>query len=189
MHTHSGCSRCPPQQLSAEFSALKQRLARFTAFVVLLVFSAASHADPAVDWPQKGWNVVVTEKPYADLVEDLHHAIEQADMLVVTEASPTEAAARRGETIPGNRVIGVFRNDFAVRIIRESVPAMIEAPLRFYVTENDAGSATLSWKTPSAVFAPYGQGDDDELADIANELDELFVRIANHATDNQGSFE
>ena len=75
----------------------------------------------------------------------------------------------------------MFRNDFAVRIIRESVPAMIEAPLRFYVTENDSESATLSWKTPSAVFAPYGQGDDDELAKIASELDELFTRIADNA--------
>lgn len=184
MYTHSGYSHCSPQHLSAEWSALRQRLGSFAAFVVLLVFSATSNADTAVDWPQEGWNVVVTEKAYADLVKDLRHAVEQADMLVVTEASPTDAAARRGETIPGNRVIGVFRNDFAVRIIRESVPAMIEAPLRFYVTENDSESATLSWKTPSAVFAPYGQGDDDELADIANELDELFARIANHATDN-----
>ncbi|MDR5884543.1 DUF302 domain-containing protein [Vreelandella janggokensis] len=126
--------------------------------------------------------MITTEIAYADLVEDLRRAVEQADMLIVTEASPTDAAARRGETIPGNRVIGVFRNDFAVRIIRESVPAMIEAPLRFYVTENDAESATLSWKTPSAVFAPYGQGDDDELAHVASELDALFMHIANFAT-------
>lgn len=188
MHTHSGCSRCSPQRLPTEFSMLRQRLGRFAALVVLLVLSTTSNADKAVDWPQDGWNVIATEKPYAALVDDLRRAIEQADMLVVTEASPTDAASRRGETIPGNRVIGVFRNDFAVRIIRESVPAMIEAPLRFYVTEDDAESATLSWKTPSAVFAPYRQNDDDELAAIASELDELFTHIANHAIDNQGSF-
>ncbi|QNI03908.1 DUF302 domain-containing protein [Halomonas sp. SH5A2] len=150
---------------------------------MLLSFSLTSNADQPTDWPQQGWNVMVTEKPYAVLVEDLRSAISDADMFVVTEASPTNAAAQRGETIPGNRVIGVFRNDFAVRIIRESVPAMIEAPLRFYVTEDASGSATLSWKTPSDVFAPYSQGDDDELAHIASELDELFTRIAKNATD------
>jgi len=159
----------------------RQRLSTLLMGFLLFSFSLTSNADTAVDWPQEGWNVVVTEKAYVDLVENLRRAVEQADMLVVTEASPTDAAARRGETIPGNRVIGVFRNDFAVRIIRESVPAMIEAPLRFYVTENDSESATLSWKTPSAVFAPYGQGDDDELAKIASELDELFTRIADNA--------
>ena len=142
--------------------------AHFWVFAALvLAISHSANADEPIQWPQEGWNVVATEKAYADLVEDLRRAVEQADMLVVTEASPTDAAARRGETIPGNRVVGVFRNDFAVRIIRESVPAMIEAPLRFYVTEDASGSATLSWKTPSAVFAPYGQGDNDELADIA----------------------
>lgn len=153
-----------------------------------LSISYSVNADEPTQWPQEGWNVVVTEKAYADLVEDLRSAVADNDMLVVTEASPTAAAAQRGETIPGNRVVGVFRNDFAVRIIRESVPAMIEAPLRFYVTEDASGSATLSWKTPSEVFAPYSQGDDDELANIARELDELFTRIANNATDNQGSF-
>ncbi|MEA2117066.1 DUF302 domain-containing protein [Halovibrio sp. HP20-50] len=184
MHTYLGCSCYLPQRLRAAFSAPIQRLGKLAALFVLLAFSATSNADASIDWPQEGWNVVVTDKSYVDLVDDLRRAVEQADMLVVTEASPTEAAARRGETIPGNRVIGVFRNDFAVRIIRESVPAMIEAPLRFYVTEDDSESATLSWKTPSAVFAPYGQGDDDELAHIASELDELFTRIANNATDN-----
>ncbi|KPQ26205.1 MAG: hypothetical protein HLUCCA13_00505 [Halomonas sp. HL-48] len=148
-----------------------------------LVISHSANAEEPIQWPQEGWNVVITDKAYADLVEDLRSAVAENDMIVVTEASPTDAAAQRGETIPGNRVIGVFRNDFAIRIIRESVPAMIEAPLRFYVTEDDAESATLSWKTPSAVFAPYGQNDDDELAAIASELDELFTRIANHATD------
>ncbi|MCL7930395.1 DUF302 domain-containing protein [Halomonas llamarensis] len=157
-------------------------LATLFVFSVLLTLPLTVNADEHGDWPQEGWDVIKTEKGHSALVEDLREAVLNTDMFVVTEASPTAAAARRGETIPGNQVIGVFRNDFAVRIIRQSVPAMIEAPLRFYVTENPSGTATLSWKTPSAVFAPYAQNNGGELAQIASELDEIFARIADLAT-------
>ncbi len=59
---------------------------------------------------------------------------------------------------------------------------MIEAPIRFYVTENADGTATLSYKTPSAVFAPYIDEGGAELAAIAGELDAIFAAIAKGAT-------
>lgn len=158
------------------------RVASFLVLSVLLTVSFTVNADEHGDWPQEGWEVIETDKGYSQLIENLHEAVLEANMFVVTEASPTAAAVARGETIPGNRVIGVFRNDFAVRIIRLSVPAMIEAPLRFYVTETPTGTATLSWKTPSAVFASYTQDSDSELTEIASELDEIFARIADLAT-------
>ncbi|MGO2008201.1 hypothetical protein [Vreelandella alkaliphila] len=146
-----------------------------------LLISQSASAEKPVIWPQDGWNVINTDKSYATLVDDLRLAIVEADMLIVTEASPTAATAERGETIPGNRVIGVFRNDYAVEIIRQSVPAMIEAPLRFYVTEDSPNASTLSWKTPSTLLMPYDQENID-LENIANELDILFQRIASNAT-------
>lgn len=151
------------------------------ATLALLISQPASAEKPVI-WPQDdGWNVINTDKSYATLVDDLRLAIVEADMLIVTEASPTAAAAERGETIPGNRVIGVFRNDYAVKIIRQSVPAMIEAPLRFYITEDSPNASTLSWKIPSTLLMPYDQENID-LENIANELDMLFQRIANNAT-------
>ncbi|UYV20072.1 DUF302 domain-containing protein [Halomonas qaidamensis] len=138
-------------------------------------------ASESVDWPDEGWTVISSEKSYATLLDDLHQAVADVGMAVVTEAGPTEAAAERGEIIPGNRVVGVFRNDFAVAIIRESVPAMIEAPLRFYVTEDSSDSATLSWKIPSHVFAPYINQKTPTLADQAQALDALFQQIGESA--------
>jgi len=137
-------------------------------------------------WPQKDWHVIPTEQGYSALLEHLKQAVDANEMGVVTEAGPTQAAAQRGVEIPGNRVVGVFRNDFAVDILRLSVPAMIEAPIRFYVTENEDGTGTLSWKKPSAIFAPYvADLDDDEraaaLADKASELDAIFEKIADES--------
>lgn len=80
--------------------------------------------------------------------------------------------------IPGNAVFEVFRNDYAVRMLEASVPAGIEAPLRIYVTENPDQTATLVYRLPSAVFAPYGKA---QLDAMARELDPIFEKIVSDA--------
>lgn len=131
--------------------------------------------------PREGWAVHKTEKPYAQLIDDLKSAVKANKFGVVTQAGPTGAAKRRGITIPGNRVIGVFNNVYAVRTLELSTAAMIEAPIRFYVTETPDGTGTLSYKTPSMVFAPYFDEAGSDLEDIAAELDTAFAQIADMA--------
>lgn len=140
--------------------------------------AAAAQSAPAPE----GWRVVETDKDFATLLADLKAAVAAEKMAVVTEAGPTEAAAARGETIPGNRVVGVFRNDFAVTIIRAAPDAMIEAPVRFMVTEDADGGATLAYKRPSFVFAPYAAQGGEALSDASVALDAIFARIADAAT-------
>ena len=132
--------------------------------------------------PRPGWQVVETDMTHADLLERLVEAVPEERMGVVTQAGPTGMARRRGIDIPGNRVVGVFNNDYAVRILELSTAAMIEAPIRFYVTENVDGTATLSWKEPSFVFAPYTEEGGDALVRMAEELDDRFSAIAERAT-------
>ena len=133
--------------------------------------------------PREGWAVHDTGLSYDALLERTRAAIRAEEMYLVTEAGPTGAAAGRGIEIPGNRVLGVFRNDYAVRAVRLSVPAMIEAPIRLYVTEDADGTATLSYKTPSHVFAPYMAEGGPDLEALAQELDAVFARIAEAATE------
>ncbi|MFG6157431.1 DUF302 domain-containing protein [Halomonas sp. 1390] len=154
---------------------------RLVIWLLLLVVALPVSAEPR--WPDEGWQVTPTSLAYDDLLSALREAVEAEGMFVVTEAGPTEAAANRGITLPGNRVVGVFRNDYAVRILRLSVPAMIEAPMRFYVTEHEDGGATLSWKTPTHLLAPYVDAAGEELATVGRELDTLFADIAKRATE------
>ncbi|MCE8554035.1 DUF302 domain-containing protein [Ruegeria pomeroyi] len=156
------------------------RLAILTLFVCLALPALAGDLSP-----RPGWAVHATAKTHAQLVEDTRVAITANGLGIVTQAGPTEAAARRGITIPGNRVIGAFNNDFAVRILALSTAAMIEAPIRFYVTENTDGTATLGYKLPSRVFAPYLDEGGDELAAIAAELDARFAAVAAQAIASQ----
>ncbi len=127
-----------------------------------------------------GWSVTKTSHGYQDLIARLNAAVKANKMGLVTRASATLGAKSLGKTIPGNMVVGVYRPDFAIRMLEASVPAGIEAPIRFYITENDDGTATLSYKTPSAVFAPYRDGG-GKLEEMAKELDALFAKIAREA--------
>jgi uncharacterized protein (DUF302 family) len=78
-------------------------------------------------------------------------------------------------------VIGVYRNDYARRMLEASLAAGIEAPIRFYLTENSDGSSTLSYRAPSAVFEPYFDEGGDALKALAGELDIVFAAIADRA--------
>ncbi|MBM7066807.1 DUF302 domain-containing protein [Actibacterium sp. 188UL27-1] len=152
-------------------------------FVIILWVSAllASMASAEDLTQREGWVVMPTPKPFDQLVDDVKAAVTANKMGVVTQAGPTEAAKARGITIPGNRVIGVFNNIYAVRILQLSTAAMIEAPIRMYVTENADGTATLSYKTPTLVFTPYMAAADPDLATVAQELDDIFESIAQAA--------
>ncbi len=143
----------------------------------LLLVTAASAEITA----RPGWEIHASSKDYATLLADLKSAVKDQGLAVVTEAGPTDAAAARGITLPGNRVVGVFANDYAVEILGLSTAAMIEAPIRFYVTEEADGTATLAYKTPTYVFAPYLPEAGDKLGSVAARLDAAFAAIATSA--------
>lgn len=137
---------------------------------------SASQAGNATPYP--GTKVIKTDFAYPALTGRLMKAIRKNKMGIVARASATIGAKSIGVTIPGNMVVMVFRPDFAVRMLKASVPAGIEAPLRFYVTENADGSASLTYRTPSSIFAPYGSPDLDRLA---GEIDIMFENIVRDA--------
>ena len=59
-----------------------------------------------------------------------------------------------------------------------SVPAGIEAPIRIYVTEDADGKVGVTYRTPSALFAPYGNA---QLDTMARELDPIFDKVVRDA--------
>lgn len=149
---------------------------------ILITLSAATAGTVK---PRDGWVVIDTDQSFPTLVGHLKSAIKGERMGIVTSASASEGAKAAGITIPGNRIVGVFRNDFARRMLSASVSAGIEAPVRFYITENPDGTATLSYKKPSFVFAPYLDDGNAKLKVLAGELDEIFARIASSTTEEK----
>jgi uncharacterized protein (DUF302 family) len=125
-----------------------------------------------------GTRTVASPHGFDATVSRLEKSIEANKMGLVARASASAGAAARGVKIPGNVVLMVFRNDYAVRMLAASVPAGIEAPLRIYVTQDARGKVGVTWRTPGAVFAPYRKA---ELDALARELDAIFEKIVGDA--------
>ena len=100
-------------------------------------------------------------------------------MGIVGNACATCGAKNIGVTIPGNRVMMIFNPHFAVRMLKASEAAGIEAPVRLYITEQPNGKARLTYRLPSHVFGAYKVPALDEMA---KELDIIFERIVRQAT-------
>ncbi|MGH8698288.1 MAG: DUF302 domain-containing protein, partial [Burkholderiales bacterium] len=128
--------------------------------------------------PYPGTVTLRSDHGFNDLVGRIEKSIEANKMGLVSRASASGGAAARGVKIPGNAVLMVFRNDYAVRMLAASVPAGIEAPLRLYVTEGQDGKASITYRRPSAVFAPYQNA---ELDKLARELDPVLEKIVRDA--------
>ena len=157
---------------------INRRLSRrlVPALIGLSLTATALVAQAATGYP--GTHTDWTPYRYPVLLKRLIAAVKAHHMMVVARASASRGAAARGITIPGNAVIMVFRNDFAVTMLKDSVAAGIEAPLRIYVTANRQGTADITYRTPSAVFAPYHNL---ALNRLAHTLDPIFAAIVQSA--------
>ena len=143
--------------------------------------AAALLAGPAPAAPE-GLVTAKTPHSYKALIERLNTAVKAHKMGLVTRASATVGAkAAFDKVIPGNMVVGVYHPRFAVPMLEASIPAGIEAPIRFYITENDDGTASLTYRKPTVIFAPYEDGG-EKLKKLAKDLDEVFASIAKQAT-------
>ena len=152
---------------------------RYVAIATALVL--ASTAAPA-EMPDalEGFVIHQSDHDYATLVERLDEAIEASPLNKLSAASATVGARALGQEIPGNMVVHAFAPNFAVRMLEASIAAGYEAPLRFYITENTDGTATLSYKTASFVFAPYADGG-EALKALAGELEAIQDAVATDA--------
>ena len=120
----------------------------------------------------------VSRAPFSKVAEALEQSIAEQKMALVCHANAQRGATARGVTIPGNQVMMVFRNDFAVRLLAADPKAGFEAPIRIYLYENPDGTATVTYRTPSAVLAPYPH---PAVRAVAAELDPIFKAIVDRA--------
>jgi uncharacterized protein (DUF302 family) len=169
-----------PGSRSSDFGRSTRQCLLASSLLLAACLTATDRVSAQSDDALSGTVTLESSRSFDEVRTSLEEAVEANEFAVVTTASASAGAESRGVIIPGNIVVGVFRNDYAVRMLEASVPAGIEAPLRFYVTENTDGTASLTYREPTAVFAPYGV---PELDAMAAELDPVWQRIAEEATE------
>ena len=159
------------------YTTLRSTLVALSFAIALILTGTLAMAQKFSPYP--GTKIIKTSHGYKALVQRLGKAIKKNKMGLVNRASATLGAKRVLDlTIPGNMVIGVYLPRFAVRMLKASVPAGIEAPTRFYITEYADKTASLTYSTPSSIFSPY---ESSYLDAMARELDSIFSSIARDA--------
>jgi uncharacterized protein (DUF302 family) len=148
----------------------------FLSFMVAVLAMPVRAENPT---PYSGTQVIETGLPFGAFIKKLTAAIAANKMGIVGNACATCGARNIGITIPGNRVMMIFNPHFAVRMLKASEAAGIEAPLRLYITEQPDGKARLTYRLPSHVFGAYKV---PALDTMGNELDEIFAHIVKQAT-------
>jgi uncharacterized protein (DUF302 family) len=124
--------------------------------------------------PYSGMRSVETNIAFAAYVDRLKAAVRSNKMGIVAHACATCGAKAIGVAIPGNHVMMIYHPRFAVRMLKASVAAGIEAPLRLYLTENADGTARLTYRLPSHTFGAY---EVPALDVMGKELDGIVARI------------
>jgi uncharacterized protein (DUF302 family) len=130
--------------------------------------------------PLPGSVVTPTSLAFDVLLQRLQEAVRASGLDLIAAPSASHNAAARGIPLPGNAVLLVFNNALAVRLLHASVPAGYEAPMRLYVTESADRTASVSYRLPSALLAPYGS---PALAALGHELDALFDQVVARAVE------
>lgn len=103
----------------------------------------------------------------------LSEAVLAIPMGVVAHINGQANAAKRGLSVPADQILEVFRPDFAIRVWQADKRAGIDIPLRIHVYEA-AGATHVAMRSPSEVFASYGNA---ELDKVAAELTHIFDTI------------
>ena len=145
-----------------------------TRFKLVAAAMLATLAMPAMAETASGYRIVPLKMPFAGLEEKLKSAIAKNKMNPVTRASASDGAKGRGITIRGDVVIGIFRNDFAVRMLEANVDAGIEAPVRLHLVEEPDGTTSIRYYSPSAMFGRY---EGDKIKALGLELDPVIEQI------------
>lgn len=114
------------------------------------------------------------DAPFPEVVKGLISGVEENNMLLVAYINVRENARERGLMIDGNRILEVFRPDYAIRVWEADIEAGVDIPVRIHVCEGSDGYTYARYREPSNTFAPY---DNDALSALGEELDSIFARI------------
>jgi uncharacterized protein (DUF302 family) len=123
-------------------------------------------------------NARMSKLAFVDAVVSLRKAIEAAGFWVLHEIDTKTIVQRGGHTIRATRQILFFHPDFLARVWEADQAAILEAPLKFALVEQEGGGIILRWMDPEAAFGRYGN---PALAALGQELAALSHRVAAEA--------
>lgn len=105
-------------------------------------------------------------------------ALKTHNLRLVNRIDGQEKAAMTGVTAGCDRIYGIFRPDYAVRVWRACPAAGIDIPLRLHVFRNEAGLLQLNYRLPGEIFSAWQNDLLNDLADLCFRLWLLILQLS-----------
>lgn len=93
--------------------------------------------------------------PFEEVLTRLRQAIEAAGLWVLHEIDPQKVLQCGGYEIGPARQILFFHPDLMVRLLQANPAALLEAPLKLAIMQQQDGSVAVRWNHPAATFGRY----------------------------------
>lgn len=109
---------------------------------------------------------------FDETVERLKNAIKTAGLLLIHEINPQQILANHGITIQGFKQLLYFHPNYMKQLLESNPEAIIQAPLKFVVREEQNGEVEILYMKPINLFSSYV-----ELDELGKKLEEITIDL------------
>jgi len=140
--------------------------------MVSFTASQQLQAKPKMMAPKDGSKITISNHNFNDTVDILKAAIENQNLMVITEVNAQKMLRMAGKKVNGMKQIFYFHPKYMRRVMEANKMATIQIPLKIIVMEKPNKKVVLRYFMPSTLLNQY-KGEEK----IAEELDKLVKKI------------
>lgn len=144
----------------------------FITIFLLSVLAGALDAQEGVMQPPQFQVTVPSKYDFNDTVDLLKTAIEEQNLMVITELDIQQMLRLVGVQRKGMKKVYFFHPSFMKRIMEANKHATAEPPLKIDIMEAPNGKVMVRYINPSYIFGPY-----EGLEEISKELETSLRQI------------
>lgn len=151
---------------------LKKGLMVLMVCMFSLTVAQQLQAKPKMMGPKDGSKITMSKHDFDNTVEILKGAIEDQNLMVITEINAQKMLRMAGKKVNGMKQILYFHPRYMKRVMEANKMATIQIPLKIIVIEKPDKKVVLRYFMPSALLNQY-EGEEE----ISKELDGLVAKI------------
>jgi len=147
------------------------------AFLALLNFAFANSSIAQMK-PSDGSKVSMSKYSYSETVDLLKGAIEEQNLMVISDIDAQKMLRMAGKEVKGMRQIFYFHPKYMRQVMEANPAATIQIPLKFIVMERPDNKVVVRYFMPSTILNQY-QGEEEIAKELDGLVDKIIAEISN----------
>lgn len=143
--------------------------------IISLITNASVNAQMA---PKDGSKVSMSKYSYSETVDLLKGAIEEQNLMVISDIDAQKMLRMAGKEVKGMRQIFYFHPKYMRQVMEANPAATIQIPLKFIVMERPDSKVMVRYFMPSTVLNQYS-GEEAIAKELDGLVDKIIAEISN----------